>query len=71
MSTMRLLSIKDLCVLAGISRRTVYRIRAAGQLPASVRIGSRMRWRPEDIERWLQTRESASPEPVGAGGSFR
>lgn len=68
MSTLRLLSIKDLCVLAGISRRTVYRIRAAGQLPTPVRIGGRLRWRPEDIERWLGTREPAFLEPVVTEG---
>lgn len=70
MSTMRLLSIKDLCVLAGISRRTVYRIRAAGQLPAPIRIGGRIRWSPDDIERWLRTREPVCAGTGGAGGPF-
>ncbi len=63
MSTVRLLTIKDLCVLIGISRRTIYRIRASGQLPAPIRIGGRVRWRPEDIERWIQTRDAF---PFGA-----
>lgn len=68
MTTIRLLTIKDLCVLAGISRRTVYRIRAAGQLPVPIRVGGRDRWRPEDIERWVGTRQMTSCGSAAAEG---
>ncbi|MCC7419988.1 MAG: helix-turn-helix domain-containing protein [Planctomycetaceae bacterium] len=71
MSTRRLLTIKDLCMLVGISRRTIYRIRASGQLPAPIQIGGRVRWRPEDIERWLQTRDVILQWSTTAKGTCR
>jgi predicted DNA-binding transcriptional regulator AlpA len=44
-----LLARADLARLLKLSLRTVDRLRAAGTLPRPVRVGSRPRWRPEDI----------------------
>ncbi|QDT53855.1 Helix-turn-helix domain protein [Caulifigura coniformis] len=56
-----LLSIKDLCVITGVCRRTIHRIRKAGELPEPIRIGRRPRWRREDIDAWLNRRGSHEP----------
>lgn len=71
MSMMRLLTIKDLCTLTGVSRRTIYRIRASGQLPKAIRVGGRARWRPEDIERWIQTSDAGTFSCATAEGLRR
>jgi excisionase family DNA binding protein len=57
----RLLSIKDLCDLVGISRRTVHRMRRAGELPEPVPMLRRVRWRAEDIDDWINGR---APQPT-------
>jgi len=39
--------------LAGISRATWHRLRSAGKLPPSVRLGRSVRWRRAEIEEWI------------------
>lgn len=39
-----------------VSRSTLYRLSATGELPA-VRIGRSIRWRPESVRAWLNSRE--------------
>ncbi len=48
-----LLSAEKLAKKLDISVRTLWRLRAAGKLPAPVRLGGSVRWRPADIEAWL------------------
>jgi excisionase family DNA binding protein len=43
----------ELARLLQTSTRTVWRLRSAGKLPAPVMVGSRPRWRREEIEGWL------------------
>jgi predicted DNA-binding transcriptional regulator AlpA len=52
-----MLSIRDLCRILGIDRRTFERMRAAGRIPApSLIVGSRSpRWRPEVIRTWVES----------------
>lgn len=51
----RLLSVDEVAARVGISRRTVWRLRDAGVLPPSVKLGGRLcRWRAADIDRWIQ-----------------
>lgn len=61
MTMKRLLTIKDLCGLIGISRRTVYRLRVAGELPPPIRIGKCNRWDAEVIDRWLHSDRGVCP----------
>lgn len=37
----------------GVSRRKVWAMHSAGQMPAPVRMGRSVRWRACDIERWV------------------
>ena len=39
--------------LSGVSRATWHRLRAAGKLPPAVQLGRAVRWRREEIERWI------------------
>lgn len=54
-----LLTCETLAQRLGVSPRTVRRLDLAGRLPAPVRIGRAVRWREEEIDRWL---ESGAPE---------
>jgi predicted DNA-binding transcriptional regulator AlpA len=36
-----------------VSKRSLYRLRSAGQLPEPVRLGGTVRWRAADLEAWL------------------
>jgi predicted DNA-binding transcriptional regulator AlpA len=39
--------------LAGVSRATWQRLRVAGKLPPSVRLGRKVLWRRAEIESWI------------------
>ena len=56
----RLLTPEQVAEMLGVSRRTVQRMAAAGELPA-VRIGSQWRFRPESITDWQEARETGNP----------
>ena len=49
-----LLSDLKVAELLNVSRRTVWRLSAAGMLPAPVRIAGCVRWRYEDIRAWIR-----------------
>ena len=50
----KLYSVEDLAGLLGTSTAQVRNARRRGQLPAALRVpGVGLRWRAEDIERWL------------------
>jgi len=49
-----LLTAKDIAALCGVSVRTVWEWRAAGRLPAPIRLGRLIRWRRKDIEDWIE-----------------
>jgi excisionase family DNA binding protein len=49
-----------------VTRRTLYRLVHAGQIPA-VRIGRQWRFRREDLEVWLGGRRAARPTSVPSG----
>jgi excisionase family DNA binding protein len=49
----RLLRDRGVAAVLDISVRTVWKLVAAGALPAPIRLGRSTRWRTADIERWL------------------
>lgn len=59
----RLLTIGDLAHLLGVTTRAAYNLRHRGLLPPAVKWGNSIRFRPEDIEVWLQAHRD---EGVGA-----
>ena len=40
--------------LAGVSRATWHRLRAAGKLPPQIKLGRSVRWRRSDVLRWIE-----------------
>lgn len=49
-----LLSVEDLAALLGTSHNQVRNARRRGQLPPAMRLpGVGLRWRLEDVERWI------------------
>lgn len=61
-----LVSAEKLAELLDISIRTLWRLRAAGKLPAPVRLGGSVRWRVEEIQKWIA--EGCGNEGGGRGG---
>jgi predicted DNA-binding transcriptional regulator AlpA len=52
-SEARLLTVKDVSYILGVSTRTVWRRVSAGEMPKPIQVGGGSRWRRVDIERWL------------------
>jgi excisionase family DNA binding protein len=61
----RLWKARDVAGFLGIGRNAVYEMADRGELP-SVRIGSRVRFVPEEIRAWVAQQRSgtATPAPV-------
>jgi excisionase family DNA binding protein len=49
----KLWGIKELADYLGIPEQTIYQWRAKGYGPVGRRIGKYIRFRPEDVERWV------------------
>lgn len=49
-----LITAKELAKRLAISVRSVWRRDSAGELPAPVRIGGSVRWRAEELNRWIK-----------------
>lgn len=52
----KLLEIGEIAQLVGLPRSTIYqqRHRRVGIGGLAIRVGRHLRWRPEDLERWLE-----------------
>ena len=48
------LDVKQVAQLLGLSRRSVYRLLDAGQIPKPLKLGSATRWRHKDIEQFVE-----------------
>jgi excisionase family DNA binding protein len=44
----------EACALVGVSRAHWHRLRAAGKIPAAVRLGRAVRWRRVEIVNWIE-----------------
>ena len=54
-ASMRLLTAKQVAEALGVHRRSVWRLTAAGVLPAPIRLGPKLvRWRAADIWRAIE-----------------
>ena len=49
-----LLSAETLADRLGFSVRTIWRLRSAGKLPPSLKIGGSVRWRADEIDAWIR-----------------
>lgn len=48
-----LITAAELSLLLNISTRTLWRLRSASQLPEPVRFGGTVRWRIDEIKKWI------------------
>ncbi len=65
---MRLLNIKEVTAIVGVHRATIYRQINAGDFPVAIKAGPRaVRWRADEIEAWIESRERATGELVEIG----
>jgi excisionase family DNA binding protein len=48
-----LVSVHQVARMLACSARTVYRLSDSGRLPWPLKVGSLLRWRREDIHRWV------------------
>lgn len=48
-----LLSAEELAAMLSISKRSLWRLRSAGQLPRAVQLGGSTRWRRIEVEAWI------------------
>lgn len=55
--TQKILRIREVQELTGLSRPTIFRLRKAGQFPSAVQLGTRaVGWKSGDIEGWIANR---------------
>jgi predicted DNA-binding transcriptional regulator AlpA len=63
----RLLSVRQMAELAGISERTFWRFIATGVFPpADYRVGRLTRWRVSTFRSWLETQSPRTSPATGA-----
>ena len=48
-----LISAGELAHLLGCSTRTLWRLRSGGELPQPVRFGGTVRWRLDEVRKWI------------------
>lgn len=66
-SNASLLTVKDIATMLGCSTKHVENTRDRGDMPASFKIGSLVRWRAGDIDRWIAAGcPKAATESTGA-----
>lgn len=53
----KLMSITELSEYLGVPETTIYAWNSQGKGPKRLKIGVHVRWRPEDVDAWLATRE--------------
>ena len=49
-----LISAKHFARLLDVSVRTLWRLRSAGKLPESIRIGGSVRWNAQQVNEWIE-----------------
>ncbi len=56
----RLVDVKEVAQLLGLSRRTVWKMSTCGMLPPPIKLGRSSRWRRRDIESWIDGKAQAA-----------
>jgi excisionase family DNA binding protein len=52
----RLMTAAEVARLLQISTRTLWRLLSCGRIPAPLRFGGNVRWRQEEVLRWIEQR---------------
>lgn len=48
-----LITAQDAARLLKVSTRSVWRMRSAGDIPSPIRVGAAVRWRMDEIKKWI------------------
>lgn len=48
-----LITAQDVARLLKVSTRSLWRLRSAGDIPAPIRVGAAVRWRIDEITKWI------------------
>ena len=57
---MRLLTLREVCEMTGLSRSSIYAMMAAGEFPRPIRIGARaVRWYENEVRAFIASRPRA------------
>jgi excisionase family DNA binding protein len=59
----RLLTIRELAAYLSVPVQTLYVWRTNGDGPRGIKVGRHLRYRPEDVEAWLDERTGKGPTP--------
>jgi excisionase family DNA binding protein len=54
MASPKLLTVKELAEYLDVEVKTLYNWSSAGTGPRSIKAGGRLRYRPSDVEKWLE-----------------
>jgi excisionase family DNA binding protein len=57
--TKKLLTIDDLSDYLGVPKGTLYQWRTKGYGPAGIRVGKYLRYRPDDVDAWIDRQGAA------------
>jgi excisionase family DNA binding protein len=57
--TKKLLTIDDLADCLGVPKGTLYQWRTKGYGPTGIRVGKYVRYRPDDVENWIDQQGAA------------
>lgn len=49
----QMITVNELAATLGMSKRTIWRLLASGQIPEPVRVGGGTRWRLDEIRNWI------------------
>ncbi len=65
---MQLLSIEDLAVYLGVSKRTIYKYIASGDCPAYIRLSRKnISFDRADVDAWLNSKKVVPKQEKGTG----
>lgn len=59
----RLLTTVETAEMLGISKSSLYSLRYVGDAPPAIKVGSRLRWRRSDVEKWMDENLEERPTP--------
>ncbi|GGH18126.1 transcriptional regulator, AlpA family [Cribrihabitans marinus] len=64
LSNLKILRRRDIELIIGLSRSTIYKMIADGDFPQPIKIGARaVGWRESDVSEWLDSRSQDDIEP--------
>jgi excisionase family DNA binding protein len=58
----QLWSVRDVARFLGVPAKTIYTWRACGEGPPCFRVGKHLRFRPSEVEAWLETHRDEDPQ---------